>query len=77
MTWGLGGDIMAISAAPMMAGERAYFAKTILSYERVGKSWTIWFNTSIVDGKVIGKTRVIQAHISKSRLSARQARDEK
>ena len=52
MTWGLGGDIMAISAAPMMAGKRVYFAKTILSYERGGKSWTIWFNTSIVDGKM-------------------------
>ena len=23
--------------------EEAYFAKTILSYKRAGKSWTIWF----------------------------------
>jgi hypothetical protein len=52
MTWGLGGDIMAISVAPMMVGKRVYFAKMILSYERVGKSWTIWFNTSIVDDKM-------------------------
>jgi hypothetical protein len=52
MTWGLGGDIKAISAAPMIAGKRVYFAKTILSYERVGKRWTIWINTSIVDGKM-------------------------